>query len=755
MLRAAGILSLTLLVHAQESLPAAGVVLHGKIRDARSGEPIAKALVSIRESRQETVTDEAGLFSLRTSSVGEIELYVSTVGYGLVRKKILLESGGDVEVDILLGPEAITRTDEITVNAAVFEPIETGAATERTLNHTELKNLAGVIVDDPLRAVQGLPGVSAGDDFSAEFAVRGSGFNSIGFYIDGVLVATPFHTVYGVHDGGSLTILNGDLVETLSLIGSAPPARFGDRTGAVLSVQIREGEFEKFHPRGNVSSTGLWFTGDGPIGKSRKAAWVASVRKSYFDYIVERVTDDAALAYGYFDIQGKFSYRPTSQHQLNLTVLHGNSGLTRDRARAKLGVNSLYKGNSQSDIMSLQWRWLPSGSTLLQSQAYLARDEGENINSSNELLFRQQGKQPAFRMDLSQEIGPHNIFEVGLLDRRMEEQSLKRSFDSRLNRFVTTASFFDHTWQPGGYVQDTWTLLSGKLALTAGMRVDHLEFTGQNVWLPRAGLSLALNSRTSLTAGYGQYAGFPALPQLLGENNNPILQAERSTQCVLGLEHLITNRFRIRLEAYQHWQRDQIFTAEAEYRLVSGRITAPRSTAPLLNSLRGYARGVELLLQRRSANRLSGWVSYSYGTTRLRDDSRQLSFVSDFDQIHTLNIYGSYRATRTLNFSAKYRYGSNYPIPGFYRQQGTLFFLSAQRNTVRVPVYSRLDFRINKAFFFDRWKMTLFFEAVNLLNRKNLRYTGLDRVYTPSGQVTLNRNSLLPIMPTAGLLFEF
>jgi hypothetical protein len=226
-------------------------------------------------------------------------------------------------------------------------------------------------------------------------------------------------------------------------------------------------------------------------------------------------------------------------------------------------------------------------------------------------------------------------------------------------------------------------------------------------------------------------------------------------QCVVGLEHLINTRFRIRLEAYQHLQRDRIFTPEAEYRLVGERITAPRSSAPLLNSLRGYARGVEILLQRRSANRLSGWFSYSYGTTRLRDDNRQLGFVSDFDQIHTLNLYGSYRATRTLNLSAKYRYGSNYPIPGFYRQQGTLFYLSAQRNTVRVPVYSRLDFRINKAFFFDRWKLTLFFEAVNLFNRKNLRYTGLDRVYTPSGQVTLNRNSLLPILPTAGLLFEF
>jgi hypothetical protein len=45
--------------------------------------------------------------------------------------------------------------------------------------------------------------------------------------------------------------------------------------------------------------------------------------------------------------------------------------------------------------------------------------------------------------------------------------------------------------------------------------------------------------------------------------------------------------------------------------------------APLLNSQHGYARGIEIYLQRRSANGFSGWVSYAYGHTLVTDDALQ------------------------------------------------------------------------------------------------------------------------------------
>src|SRR4029077_4667477 len=116
-----------------------------------------------------------------------------------------------------------------------------------------------------------------------------------------------------------------------------------------------------------------------------------------------------------------------------------------------------------------------------------------------------------------------------------------------------------------------------------------------------------------------------------------------------------------------------------------------------------------------SVNKLSGWVSYSYGVARYREAATNLSFDGDYDQRHTFNAYATYRLRPSFNLSAKFRYGSNFPIVGFLKFDGTRLVLSDQRNQVRMPAYSRLDVRANKAFNFDRWKLTLYAEILNVL----------------------------------------
>lgn len=163
---------------------------------------------------------------------------------------------------------------------------------------------------------------------------------------------------------------------------------------------------------------------------------------------------------------------------------------------------------------------------------------------------------------------------------------------------------------------------------------------------------------------------------------------------------------------------------------------------------------MEVYLQRRSANRLSGWISYAYGHARYRDTVTGLSFDGDFDQRHTVSVYGSYRLTKSLNLSSKFRYGSNFPIVGFYQFVEGRMFVSDQRNQLRIPAYSRLDIRVNNDFHFDRWKLTLYAEVMNVLGRANVRFSDLDSVGT-NGRVFYSRDSLFPFLPIAGVTIEF
>ena len=116
--------------------------------------------------------------------------------------------------------------------------------------------------------------------------------------------------------------------------------------------------------------------------------------------------------------------------------------------------------------------------------------------------------------------------------------------------------------------------------------------------------------------------------------------------------------------------------------------------------------------------------------------------------------------------SVKYRYGSNYPLLGYIGDAPPalglpptvdgrpLFYgLATDRNTQRLPLYSRLDVRADRGFRWSSRRIVAFVEVANVLNRTNLRNAsyGVDR----AGRVFNATESLMPIVPSGGLVVEF
>ncbi|HJT53623.1 MAG TPA: hypothetical protein VJ848_07205, partial [Candidatus Angelobacter sp.] len=174
--------------------------------------------------------------------------------------------------------------------------------------------------------------------------------------------------------------------------------------------------------------------------------------------------------------------------------------------------------------------------------------------------------------------------------------------------------------------------------------------------------------------------------------------------------------------------------------------------------LRTRARGLQVVIQRRSANRLSGWVGYTY------DDAIQEAITTPFvsvlagptegDQKHTVNAFANYRLTSTVNLSAKFLYGSGFP---FLQNEVTVTTgntLVTSFVPIRFPAYQRLDIRMDQAWTFEHWKMTLHVEGLNITNHDNPQVIGsvFDSV---TGLLRPEFGKGLPILPTAGLVFEF
>ena len=97
-----------------------------------------------------------------------------------------------------------------------------------------------------------------------------------------------------------------------------------------------------------------------------------------------------------------------------------------------------------------------------------------------------------------------------------------------------------------------------------------------------------------------------------------------------------------------------------------------RPTSPYVaNVLDGTARGAELTIERRAQNGVTGWFSYAWGKAENSDVDTGEVYPGDWNQRHTLNANLAYRRSERLSFAARYRYGSNFPLQGYYEPRET------------------------------------------------------------------------------------
>ena len=93
------------------------------------------------------------------------------------------------------------------------------------------------------------------------------------------------------------------------------------------------------------------------------------------------------------------------------------------------------------------------------------------------------------------------------------------------------------------------------------------------------------------------------------------------------------------------------------------------------------------------------------------------------------------------------------PIIGYFSGTADALRIGSTRNQVRLPLYARLDVRVNRTFTFDRGRLTLFAEAMNLLARDN--YGQTDGFIRTGREAVGYTERLIPFVPSLGFLFEF
>jgi hypothetical protein len=722
----------------------------GTVVDARTMQPLAGVLVELATPHLVTTTDADGAFRLEGIPPGKHELLVSFVGYAFTKRDVEVAAGENT-VTIPLAEGTTAYNESVIVRGDLFGARESGVAAQQSLGSAELRQLGGMTLDDPLRAVQSLAGVTAADDLYSELVVRGHGFEHLNYRLDGVPAGFLMHTIKLIEDGGSVSEINSDVLDHVSLLRGAYPQKYGGRLGAELDFASREGSRQRTRYNATASGTSASLTAEGPIGGASRGSWLASARHSYLDLFLKQVLRSSSVAFGFSDLFSKVVYDVSDHHRLQATLVTGRSRL--DREAQELGdPDGLAVATHAGWLADTTWRHTISPRVTLTHQAFAAGEAYRNDTGQRVTAGHGLARDAGYRVDLGFTAATGGLVEAGA---SIERNRAARHHAFRVPgwRILGGEDFDRSTSTAGAYGQLHWTLRN--LTVTPGVRVDRFALTRQVVASPWLQAEWRVPAGLTLTAGSGLAHQFPEIGEVVGHRGDSSLQPERDVLVDAGVEGRLGAAARWQVSAYDREERDLIDLPGQYFQIVNGVLRAPSTTSQYANRLNGHSRGIELMVQRKSPDALSGWMAYSLGRTRYVDAVAGERFDGDFDQRHTITAFARYVVSDRMSVNARWRLGSNRPIPGYLdARPGDLFFVSATRNGVRVPVYSRLDARFDRTYQWSRRRLTLFGEVINVFNRENVRPV-TPGINTRTGQAFGPLDPMFPIVPSVGVTLEF
>jgi hypothetical protein len=598
-----------------------------------------------------------------------------------------------------------------------------------------------------------MPGVATGDDFRAEFSVRGSDFRQMGFAVDGVPAPWLVHGPRAVNDTGTVAMVNADVLAEIGLASGAQPQPYGNRTGAWVQSTMREGSRDAVRLTGSLSGTGVSAVVEGPLGGARKGAWLLSARKSYINWLIDRLNIEEQSAFGFSDAQSTWVYDLSPGQQVRLSAVAGRSRYRETDETPS--ANGLAVADAATGFFVGTWRSAVGRSVVATQRVSWAGLRYQNRGDFDQELARGREWTAGYRIEGTYARGTRVTADAGVAADRESSTFERRTYAGTGLVAPTLRASTGWTlvrWRLGAFARGRVTVTPA-VSLDAGARADRESLDGRTSASPWLLARWTPTARWTLAAGTGvawQAADLSMRP-VPGTATTPGL--ERARHADLSSEFVLTSSVRVQACVYDRAEDGTLRFDGPLPRLVDNVVRTPAVTSLWLNAVDVTARGVELTVRRTAASGLVGWIGYGYGTTRNTDRVTGVRYWGDFDQRHQVNVSASYRLGARTNLGAKFRVGSNMPLPAYLTGASDALRPSSARNEARLPAYARLDLRASRTFLWGPRRFTLFAEVLNALDRRNRGRTG--GTIRPNGLVTGFTEPLFPLLPSAGIRLEF
>ena len=294
-----------------------------------------------------------------------------------------------------------------------------------------------------------------------------------------------------------------------------------------------------------------------------------------------------------------------------------------------------------------------------------------------------------------------------------------------------------------------WEPIPG-LRLIPGVRgtLDHYRDKARWSADPRLALRWDITSDWTLTA-MGAMAHQPPQPFQYEEPFGTDVPQIRGIQGSVGVEWTSDSGWEIKLEAFYN----HLYNMPRPNSQLIGDESDGVARQLWVSDMQGRGYGLELLVRKNFGGRFYGWLSYTLSRSeRLRPPDTWSLYQQD--QTHILNLAWSVLLGGDWQLGARFTLTSGnfyYPVVGSrYDADRDRYEPIYANQTDRLPVFHRLDIRIDKRFRFNEWILEIFLDIQNIYNAPNpevQRYSYDFRVRTDGPG--------LPILPTLGIKAVF
>lgn len=617
--------------------------LRGTVLDADSRLPLVGAqVVLFTEPRLGATTDADGNFKVKDVPIGRLDVRATYLGYeDLALSNIVVNSGKEVVLNLEMR-ESVQKIAEVTITANSSKGgalHEMALLSSRSISPEETNRYAGGF-NDPSRILSNFAGITSTQDGSNDIIVRGNSPKYVQWRLEGEQITNPNHFGDQSAVGGSVSILNNNLLATSDFHTGAFAPEFGDALSGVYDLRLRTGNNEQMECIFGLGLLGTEMTVEGPFKKGYGGSFLVNYRYSTAGLISQLgLLGDIGGVLNFQDATFKLVFPTRKAGIFSVFGLAGKSSFQFEDVTPALWVtpgNNTTRRETRNDF-DKKAHLLNTGikhtvnlddqshltSTLTYSSEGIADDifeagvvrfyddAGELVRDSvisRKLNFQGDLRKPTYRgsVTYNRKINARNKIQIGskytLFDYRFDQSQFRGDASERF----ALLDFAEQVSTVRNFA--SWKFrASERLTIVAGLHNMNVLLNQKSTLEPRLALEVQPTAECKIHLGYGRHSTMESVHHYFARVEQPdgtVTEPNRNLgllkadHFVLGFERRLAPNLRMKVDFY--YQR--LFDLPVENLDTSHFATIVEGLdfrhVPLVNAGKGRNYGVEFTLEK-------------------------------------------------------------------------------------------------------------------------------------------------------------